>query len=232
MPSGAADGGPAVASMTRNALTVLERRYLLRDDRGDAVETPSELFRRVARAVAAADRQHEGEAAGDRMEQAYLEAMERLLFLPNSPTLMNAGTPLGQLAACFVLPVGDSIGGIFGAVRDAAVIHQSGGGTGFSFSHLRMKGDRVRETGGVASGPVSFMQVFDVATEVVKQGGRRRGANMGVLDVSHPDILEFVHAKQEGTALRNFNLSVAVSDAFLLHRGTRGLCAWMFGREH
>src|SRR5512134_1314416 len=203
-------------AMNRNALMVLERRYLLRDGQGRTVETPDELFRRVARAVAAADRQHEGEAAGERMEQAYVEAMRALEFLPNSPTLMNAGTSLGQLAACFVLPVGDSLEEIFGAVRAAAIIHQSGGGTGFAFSRLRMKGDRVRETGGVASGPVSFMRVFDVATEVIRQGGRRRGANMGVLDVSHADVLEFIHAKDDGQALRNFNLSVGVSDAFLL----------------
>jgi ribonucleoside-diphosphate reductase alpha chain len=207
--------------MNRNALTVLERRYLLRDESGRVTETPAGLFRRVAHAVAAADRGHEGGVAGARSEQEYFEAMEGLRFLPNSPTLMNAGTSLGQLAACFVLPVGDSIDQIFGAVRDAAVIHQSGGGTGFSFSDLRMKGDRVRETGGVASGPVSFMRVFDMATEVVRQGGRRRGANMGVLAISHPDILEFIDAKHDASVLRNFNLSVAVPDAFLgaLDRG-------------
>jgi ribonucleoside-diphosphate reductase alpha chain len=207
--------------VNRNALAVLERRYLLRDEQGRTLETPRELFRRVARAVADADRRHDGEAAGARMEEAYVEAMQDLRFLPNSPTLMNAGTSLGQLAACFVLPVGDSLGEIFGAVRDAALIHQSGGGTGFSFSRLRMRGDRVRETGGVASGPVSFMRVFDVATDVIRQGGRRRGANMGVLDVSHPDIFDFIHAKDDAQALRNFNLSVAVSDAFL-HALDRG----------
>jgi ribonucleoside-diphosphate reductase alpha chain len=207
--------------MNRNALAVLERRYLLRDAEGRTVETPGQLFRRVARAVAASDRRHDGEAAGAAMEQAYFEAMRSLEFLPNSPTLMNAGTSLGQLAACFVLPVGDSLDEIFGAVRSAAIIHQSGGGTGFSFSRLRRKGDRVRETGGVASGPVSFMRVFDVATEVIRQGGRRRGANMAVLDVSHADVLEFIHAKDDAHTLRNFNLSVGVTDAFLaaLDRG-------------
>jgi len=201
--------------VNRNAEQVLARRYLLKDAEGRVVETPERMFERVAHAVAEADRAHDGESAGAMWEERYARAMSELRFLPNSPTLMNAGTPQGQLAACFVLPVPDSIPGIFGAVRDAALIHQSGGGTGFSFSHLRPSGAVVRETGGVASGPVSFMRVFDTATEVVRQGGRRRGANMGVLDVSHPDILEFVCAKDQPGVLENFNLSVAVSDAFM-----------------
>lgn len=200
--------------LTRNAMVVMEHRYLTKDREGRVVETPDELFRRVARAVAAVeDRYVKGERV--RWEGAFYEAMAGMWFLPNSPTLMNAGTPVGQLAACFVLPVEDSLQGIFGAVADMATIHQTGGGTGFSFSRLRPAGDIVHETGGVASGPVSFMRVFDVATDVVKQGGRRRGANMGVLSARHPDIFAFVTAKDDRSALTNFNLSVAVPDAFM-----------------
>src|SRR5262249_45022679 len=204
-----------IAEITPNARLVLEHRYLLKDDHGAVVETPDQLFRRVAAAIAEADRIHEGPLEAARMEERYADAMTRLLFLPNSPTLMNAATPIGQLAACFVIPVGDSIPEIFGAVRDVGIIHKSGGGSGMSFSKLRPKGDRVRETGGVASGPVSFMRAFDTATDVVKQGGRRRGANMAVLHVSHPDILEFVNVKSDPTALTNFNLSVSVPDDFM-----------------
>jgi ribonucleoside-diphosphate reductase alpha chain len=206
----------STAAISENARVVLEHRYLAKNAADEIVETPEGMFRRVAHAIAEVDREREGPSVGARWEEAYFHVMSDLLFLPNSPTLMNAGTELGQLAACFVLPVGDSIAEIFEAVRQMAIIHQTGGGTGFSFSHLRPRGDPVRETGGVASGPVSFMRVFDVATEVVKLGGRRRGANMGVLDVSHPDIVEFVTAKaMDATALTNFNLSVAVPDAFL-----------------
>lgn len=201
--------------MNRNAQRVLEHRYLLKDRAGRVVETPDAMFQRVAAALAAAEVPHVGEHEAQRLERRFAEVMRAGRFLPNSPTLMNAGTPVGQLAACFVLPVEDSIAGIFGAVRDAALIHQSGGGTGFDFSGLRPRGDRVQETGGVASGPVSFMRVFDVATEVVKQGGRRRGANMGVLSVSHPDVLAFVRAKHDPGAFANFNLSVSVTDEFL-----------------
>jgi ribonucleoside-diphosphate reductase alpha chain len=216
--------GPLAVELPPNARVVLEHRYLRQDEAGRVRETPEAMFRRVARAVAEADRLFEGPAEAARQEEAYFRAMRDLLFLPNSPTLMNAGTPLGQLAACFVLPVGDSLAEIFGAVREMALIHQSGGGTGFSFSGLRPRGDPVRETGGVAAGPVAFMRVFDVATDVVKLGGRRRGANMGVLAAAHPDILEFVGAKDDRTALTNFNLSVAVPDALL--RAAQGGAAW------
>jgi len=199
-----------VSGLGENARAVLERRYLLRDDAGAVVERPEGLWRRVARAVA--------EAEGPAGRGAFAERLERrmaeLELLPNSPTLMNAGRPGGQLAACFVLPVEDDLGSIFDALKWAALIHQSGGGTGFSFSRLRPKGDPVKTTHGVASGPVSFVRVFDAATETIKQGGVRRGANMAVLRIDHPDILEFVDAKR-GPGLENFNISVAATDAFL-----------------
>jgi len=200
--------------LTPNALAVLRHRYLRKDSHGNVIETPEELFRRVAAAVALAEERFRPQER-THWEAAFYEAMAGRWFLPNSPTLMNAGTAIGQLSACFVLPVPDSIPGIFGAVAEMAIIHQTGGGTGFSFSRLRPAGDVVAETGGVASGPVSFMRVFDVATDVIKQGGRRRGANMGVLAVEHPDIEAFVTVKDDRTALTNFNLSVAVSDAFM-----------------
>ncbi|MFB6195606.1 MAG: adenosylcobalamin-dependent ribonucleoside-diphosphate reductase [Haloplanus sp.] len=195
------------------ARTVLHRRYLQQNADGDVVETPDEMFRRVATNLAKAEATFDGDVEGT--EEAFYESISALDFLPNSPTLMNAGTDLQQLAACFVLPVEDSLESIFTTLKRTALIHQSGGGTGFSFSKLRPEGDVVQKTGGVASGPVSFMKIFDAATEQIKQGGRRRGANMGVLDADHPDIETFVEVKAtDEDALRNFNLSVATDEAF------------------
>ncbi|MEM4336937.1 MAG: vitamin B12-dependent ribonucleotide reductase [Candidatus Woesearchaeota archaeon] len=198
-----------------NAMKVLAARYLLKDEEGKIIETPSQLFRRVAKSIAEIDLKWETKEEVKKLEEQFYDLMASKDFLPNSPTLMNAGTKIGQLSACFVIPLEDSIKSIFDAVKTMALIHQSGGGTGFSFSKIRPKGDIVRTTKGIASGPVSFMRVFDITTEVIKQGGKRRGANIAVLSYNHPDIIEFITSKTKENFLSNFNISVAVTDKFM-----------------
>src|SRR3989338_2000551 len=206
-------------SLTPNARIVLEKRYLRKNERGDVIETPEQLFERVAKAIAAPDKNYPDKNYDEKdireTEEKFYAMLSQLEFLPNSPTLMNAGTDLGQLSACFVLPIEDSMDSIFETLKHTALIQKSGGGTGFNFSKLRPKNSTIKTTQGTSSGPLSFIAVFNSVTDTIKQGGTRRGANMAILNIDHPDILEFIHSKEAPGALTNFNISVAVTEKFM-----------------
>jgi len=208
-------GAPVYSKLSVNSIRVLKERYLQRDENGEIIETPDEMFWRVAKNIAQIDKKYDKKTDAKKTENKFYSIMANLDFLPNSPTLMNAGLKIQQLSGCFVLPIEDSLESIFQTLKIAAKIHQSGGGTGFSFSKIRPRGDLVKSTHGIASGPISFLQIYNATTEVIKQGGRRRGANMAVLRIDHPDILEFISCKEKENAIANFNISVGITDKFM-----------------